>query len=345
MWLETSLVGWHPSADGDFHTIAFNRDITELKNAEAARRESEARYRVVSQMSCDLIFEVDGEGRPTYVGPGSEEIIGYTPEEVLALEPWSLVHPDDVERVRAQLAREFRERPGEGLEESPRSRKLRVMEFRLRHRDGRWLWFETLGLTYPRADGEVRFLGVSRDVTERKLAERARLELEESMQRAQKLESLGVLAGGIAHDFNNLLTPILGVGRARPEGASRRFAGARSSSEDPTGRAARGRAHRPDARLRGPGAAARRAPGPVEAGRRDARARRLVDLGEDHARPPTRARAARDRSGSRTARPGRHEPHHERGRIAEPTVRAESRCGPVSWTSTRRSPARCSRRR
>jgi PAS domain S-box-containing protein len=211
VWIECSLIGWYPSADGDFHTIAFNRDITELKNAEAARRESEARYRVVSQMSCDLIFEVDRKGRQTYVGPGSEEIVGYTPEEALALEPWSLVHPDDVERVRARLAREFQKKADAGLEESPQSRKLRVIEYRLRHRDGHWLWFETLGLTYPRADGEMRYLAVSRDVTERKLAEWARLELEQSMQRAQKLESLGVLAGGIAHDFNNLLTPILGV--------------------------------------------------------------------------------------------------------------------------------------
>jgi len=211
VWLETSLAGWYPSADGDFHTIAFNRDITELKNAEAARRESEARYRVVSQMSCDLIFEVDREGRQTYIGPGSEEILGYTPEEALRLEPWSLIHPDDEARVREQLAREFLRDAGKRLEESPRNRKLRVMEFRLRHRDGRWLWFETLGLTYPRADGEPRFLAVSRDVTKRKLAEQARLELEESMRHAQKLKSLGVMAGGIAHDFNNLLTPILGT--------------------------------------------------------------------------------------------------------------------------------------
>jgi len=211
VWLETSLSGWYPSTGGDFHTIAFNRDITELKNAEAARRESEARYRVVSQMSCDLIFELDREGRQTYIGPGSDEIVGYTPEEALALEPWSLIHPDDDERVRAQLAQEFLRDTGEGLEENARSRGLRVIEFRLRHRDGRWLWFETLGLTYPKADGEVRFLAVSRDVTRRKLAERERLELEERMRRAQKLESLGVLAGGIAHDFNNLLTPILGV--------------------------------------------------------------------------------------------------------------------------------------
>jgi PAS domain S-box-containing protein len=207
VWIETTLVGWYPAADGAFHTIAFSRDISDLKSAEAARRESEERYRIVSQMSCDLIFEVNQEGGQTYVGPGNEEIIGYTPEEVLAIEPWSLIHPDDEDRIREQLAKEF----AEGPEERPRSRKLRVMEYRLRHRDGRWLWFETLGLAYRKADGERYFLAVTRDVTERRLAEQARSELEESMQRAQKLESLGVLAGGIAHDFNNLLTPILGA--------------------------------------------------------------------------------------------------------------------------------------
>ena len=211
VWCETTLVGWSPVPGGGFQALSFSRDLSALKRAEAAQRESEARYRVVSRMSCDLIVETDRTGRPTYVGPGVEETLGYSREEVLAFAPFSVIHPDDRERIRGQLAREFREEGGAGRETGTESHGMRLMEYRIRHKDGHWRWFETLGRTYQLADGKVRFLAVSRDVTERELAEVARRDLEESMRRAQKLESLGVLAGGIAHDFNNLLTPILGA--------------------------------------------------------------------------------------------------------------------------------------
>jgi signal transduction histidine kinase/CheY-like chemotaxis protein len=82
--------------------------------------------------------------------------------------------------------------------------------FRARRKDGSWRWFEGAGITYERADGELRLLGRAHDITERRRRELERQQLEEQMQQAQKLEGLGVMAGGIAHDFNNLLTPILG---------------------------------------------------------------------------------------------------------------------------------------
>ena len=210
VWHETTLVGWYDSDQGDFHTVSFARDITQIKLAEAAKRETDERYRIVSESSCDLIFEVDAEARLSYVGPNSEEVVGYTPEETLELEPWARFHPDDVTLVQQQFEEQFGALHGSEEPPSSSGSRTQPMEFRFQHRDGRWLWFETLGLTYVTADGEKRFLGVTRDITESRIAEQTRRRFEENLQRSQRLESLGVLAGGIAHDFNNLLTPILG---------------------------------------------------------------------------------------------------------------------------------------
>lgn len=66
-------------------------------------------------------------------------------------------------------------------------------------------------IKFPLVEGDRTLLaGFTIDITERKLAEADRLNLEKQLLHAQKLESLGVLAGGIAHDFNNILTAIIG---------------------------------------------------------------------------------------------------------------------------------------
>jgi two-component system cell cycle sensor histidine kinase/response regulator CckA len=211
VWIESTIAGWYPSDGGDFHTMIFVRDLSELKRAEATGKESQDRYEIVARMSCDLIIEVDAEGRTSYVAPGCEKILGYTREEMLALPPWTLSHQDDKESIVQFLGEEFAYSSSKSTKQSPESQPPRFIENRIRHRDGHWILFETFGLVYHRADGEKRILAVSRDVTDRRRQEQARRELEEGMRSAQKLESLGVLAGGIAHDFNNLLTPILGA--------------------------------------------------------------------------------------------------------------------------------------
>ncbi|MCP4036734.1 MAG: PAS domain S-box protein [bacterium] len=206
VWGENTLIGW-TNERGEFNTLIYTRDISDIKRAEARQQESETRYNVVSQMSCDLITEMGLDGRYTYIGHGAEAVLGYTEEEVLELEPWALLHPDERQGVRAQFEKQLVAPSSIPLHAT----NLQPIEARLRHKDGRWLWFEIQGVTYPRADGEARYLAVNRDVSERVLAQQAQRDFEQSMQRAQKLESLGVLAGGIAHDFNNLLTPIMGA--------------------------------------------------------------------------------------------------------------------------------------
>ena len=85
-------------------------------------------------------------------------------------------------------------------------------EYRLKIPNGTFRHFLSRGKIseYNEKGKPIRVSGSITDITELKESEEKRLKLEQKMQQAQKLESLGILAGGIAHDFNNLLMGVLG---------------------------------------------------------------------------------------------------------------------------------------
>jgi PAS domain S-box-containing protein len=197
-WFE-SRFGTYRSRDGEWRAVVIARDVTERRRAEEELSESEERYRLITDTAREMITEADDEGRILYVSPAIEQVLGYRPEEIIGTTPIALAHPDDVERVVEDF-----------LEAVGTREPMQLEPYRTLHKDGSPRWLETEGITYHRADGERRFLMVSRDISERRRAEEERHALEERMQQAQRLEGLGVMAGGIAHDFNNLLTPILG---------------------------------------------------------------------------------------------------------------------------------------
>ena len=145
--------------------------------------------------------------RYTYLSPSVERLLGFSVEEQMSKKPEEILTPASYEvamkALEEELAIEKREQ-----KDLHRSRTLELEQI---CRDGSTIWTE-IRMTFLRGENDraVGILGVTRDITERKRAEEERRRLEEQMQHAQKLESLGVLAGGIAHDFNNLLMGILG---------------------------------------------------------------------------------------------------------------------------------------
>jgi PAS domain S-box-containing protein len=198
-WLEIRSESSYRSAEGGYRSMTLTRDITELVNVQRDLIESEERYRVVSEMSRDLITETTSDGQTRFISQDHSMGLGYTQRELLEIPPYSLIHEDDRERIKEMSERSAA--TGEVAHFEP---------YRIRSKSGRYLWFKSWGLSYQRSDGEQRLLSISHDITDELREQAERRDLEEQMVSTQKLESLGVMAGGIAHDFNNLLTPILG---------------------------------------------------------------------------------------------------------------------------------------
>ena len=186
-------------------------DITERKEAEAALRESEERFRRVFEEGPLGVALVGKDYRFLKVNSALCRMVGYSESELTQMSFADITYPEDMVVNRGLAERMFRrEIPSYWLQK------------RYVKKDGDIIWVNLTASVIRDAEGQPLYgLAMIVDITESKRAE------EEALAR-QKLESLGVLAGGIAHDFNNLLGSIL----AEAELASANLAAGLSTGEE-----------------------------------------------------------------------------------------------------------------
>ncbi|MFY9351339.1 MAG: PAS domain S-box protein [Sphingobium sp.] len=193
-----------PIRDPSGHLLGFakvTRDLTERRAAQEALRESEERFRLLVQSVTDYaIYMLDPVGTITSWNMGAERFKGYKAEEILG-ENFARFYSDE-DRMAGLPSRALHTAETEG--------RFEAEGWRIR-KDGTRFWASVV--IDPIRDPNGVLLGfakITRDLTERRAAQKALDEARDAIVQTQKMDAIGKLTGGVAHDFNNLLAVIVG---------------------------------------------------------------------------------------------------------------------------------------
>jgi PAS domain S-box-containing protein len=161
------------------------RDITEYKEAEE-------KYRLLVNNIPDVTWISDEKGNTTFISPNVKETYGFIPEEIYKGGDtlwFGRIHPDDQKSVKVAFESLLR---GKGRYD---------IEYRIKNKDGKWIWLHDRAFSTYEEGGKKFAYGVFSDITTYK-------RMREELIQSEKMASIGQLAAGIAHEVNTPLTNI-----------------------------------------------------------------------------------------------------------------------------------------
>ena len=177
--------------------VQLRREIRENHLAAELLRQSEARFRNLTETTSDFIWEIDKEGLYTYASPKIFKLLGYQPEELIGRR--FLMLQDQT--MHARFVNEIEQCPGS-------AQGFSSWHYRCRHRDGRTIVIESSGEPIIAAKGAiVGFRGIDRDITERVTYENTLMQAKEIAESADRAKS--EFLANMSHELRTPLHAIL----------------------------------------------------------------------------------------------------------------------------------------
>jgi PAS domain S-box-containing protein len=193
--------------------VGIEQDVTKQKKAEEELKKSEERFRIVAETANVMVYETDVTTGKIKILRGSENLIGYKPDEVDYTVDWILshMHPEDMPRIKTEF---------EAAIKSSNLEKY-SLEYRFPHKNGQYIFVKDTAKAIKDGTGKtIRFIGGVRDITQRK-NDKERIEeyskhLEELVEERTKqliayerFAAIGRVAGMVGHDIRNPLQAMI----------------------------------------------------------------------------------------------------------------------------------------